>query len=213
MCTVAEEAINSSRKIVTVLNTAAKDPDYDHVAFVQKYFGKNWTGNKMQLSPNGPNLPIMLVLSKVYLVEASDIKKDFLAQPPSSAVHPSFNTLTIQHPGKLGQEAEAKKGVAKLMLLCLQGTVDVSSDSVNNITFALPEPGMTIVMESPCLGRAVALSDLLRQMFIVIRDLDSNDIRSRELSMTHVSKAMASHLLLEKMCFKDEAEKKEKKWY
>jgi len=111
-------------------------------------------------------------------------------------VHPSFNTLTIQHPGKLGQEAEAKKGVAKLMLLCLQGTVDVSSASVINITFALPAPGMTIVMDSPRSVRAVALSDLLRQTFILIRDLDSNDIWSRELSMTHVSKAMASHLNL-----------------
>ena len=73
----------------------------------------------MPLSADGPSLPIMLVLSEVYPVEASDIKKDFLAHPPSSAVHPSFNTLTIQHPGELGQEVEAKKGVAKLMLLCL----------------------------------------------------------------------------------------------
>ena len=55
---------------------------------------------------------------------------------------------------------------------------------------------MEIVMDGPRSGRAVALSDLLRQTFIVIRDLDSHDIRSREMSMTHVSKAMASHLLL-----------------
>ena len=73
----------------------------------------------MQLSSDGLILPIMFVLSDVYTVEAADIKKDFLAQPPSSAVRPSVNTLTIQHPGELGQEVEAKKGVAKLMLLCL----------------------------------------------------------------------------------------------
>ena len=73
----------------------------------------------MKLLSDGPILPIMLVSLDVYPVEAADIKKDFLAQPPSSAVHPSFNILTIQHPGELGQEAEAKKGVAKLMLLCL----------------------------------------------------------------------------------------------
>ena len=76
-------------------------------------------GKKMQLTANGPIIPIMLVSSDIYPVEAADIKKDFLAQPPSSAVYPSFNTLTIQHPGELGQEVEAKKGVAKLMLLCL----------------------------------------------------------------------------------------------
>ena len=68
--------------------------------------------------------------------------------------------------------------------------------SVHNITFALPAAGMEIVMDNPRSGRAVALSNLLRQTFIVILDLDLNDIRSRELSMTHVSKAMASHLLL-----------------
>ena len=73
----------------------------------------------MKLTSDRPILPIMLVSSDVYPVEATVTKKDFLAQPPSSAVHLSFNTLTIQHPGELGQEAEAKKGVAKLILLCL----------------------------------------------------------------------------------------------
>ena len=53
--------------------------------------------------------------------------------------------------------------------------MDLSSASVNNITFALLAAGMEIVMDSPRLGQAVALSDLLRQTFIVIRDLDSND--------------------------------------
>ena len=72
----------------------------------------------------------------------------------------------------------------------------MNSASVHNIPFALLVPGMEIVMDSPHSGRAVTLSDLLRQTFIVIWDLDSHDIWSWELSMTHVSKAMASHLLL-----------------
>jgi hypothetical protein len=96
----------------------------------------------------------------------------------------------------LGQEEATKKGVAKLMLLCLQRTVDMSLSRADNITFALPATGIQIVMDGPRSGRAVALSDLLRQTFIVVQDLDSHDIRSREMSMTHVSKAMASHLLL-----------------
>ena len=126
----------------------------------------------MSLSANGPILPIILVASDVYPVEATDIKKDFVAQPQSSIVHPSFNTLSIQHPGELGQDAEAKKGVSKLMLLCLRGTVDMTSASISNITFALLATGMVIVMDGPRSGRAVALSDLLRQTFIVTRDLD-----------------------------------------
>ena len=64
-CTIAEEAINSARKIATVLTTAAEEANYDHVGFVQKYFDKNWMGNKMQLIADGPMLLIMLVLSNV----------------------------------------------------------------------------------------------------------------------------------------------------
>ena len=67
---------------------------------------------------------------------------------------------------------------------------------VSSIAFALPATGMQIVMDGPRSGRAVALSDLLSQKFTVVCDHNSNDIWSREMSMTHVSKALASHLLL-----------------
>ena len=74
--------------------------------------------------------------------------------------------------------------------------MDVRSANITNVTFSQPAAGMQVVMDSPCSGRAVALSDLLRQTFIVTRDHDPNGIKSRELSMIHVSKAMALHLLL-----------------
>ena len=70
------------------------------------------------------------------------------------------------------------------------------SATVTNVTFSQPAAGMQVVMDNPCSGRAVALSDLLRQTFIVTRDHNPNDIRSRELSMVHISKAMALHLIL-----------------
>ena len=73
----------------------------------------------MSMSADGPSLPIILVASDVYPVEAANIKKVYLTQLQSSAVYPYPNTLTIQHPGKVGQEAEAKKGKVKLLLLCL----------------------------------------------------------------------------------------------
>ena len=63
----------------------------------------------MQLPAEGPTIPIMLVLSDAFPVKATDTKKDFLALPGALAGHPGFSTLTIQHPGELGQEAEAKK--------------------------------------------------------------------------------------------------------
>ncbi len=48
----------------------------------------------------------------------------------------------------------------------------MTSDTVTNIAFALLEQGMQIVMDSPRSGRAVALFDLLRQTFTVVRDHD-----------------------------------------
>jgi hypothetical protein len=102
-----------------VLSNAAAKVDYDHAAFVKQYFSKHWTGNGMQLTGDGPATPIMLVLMDAFPAEAADIKKDFLAQMSAHVGHLALSTLTIQHPGKVGQEAEDKKGVAKLMLLCL----------------------------------------------------------------------------------------------
>jgi len=65
-CTGAEQAITSSGKIAMVLSNAAEVLQYNEVAFVQKFCDKNWTGKKMNLSADGPILPIILVASDVY---------------------------------------------------------------------------------------------------------------------------------------------------
>ena len=103
-CTGAEEAITLSHKIVMVMSNAADILNYDEVTFVQKNFDQNWTGNKMQLSADGPILLIILVSSDVYPVEAADIKKDFLAQPPSISGHPGFST-----PRQTGARCQSQK--------------------------------------------------------------------------------------------------------
>jgi hypothetical protein len=74
--------------------------------------------------------------------------------------------------------------------------MDVKTALLTSVSFAQPATGMQVVLENPRLGRAVALSDLLRQAFILTRDHIPNDIWSREISMVHVSKLMESHLLL-----------------
>ena len=106
----------------------------------------------MELTSEGPTLPILVVSSDIFPIETAYIKKDYLAQPPTFAGHPGISTFTIQHPGKLGQEAKAKKGVAKRMILCLQGDMDVRLATVNNLTFALPAPGMQVVIKKNLLG-------------------------------------------------------------
>ena len=51
-------------------------------------------------------------------------------------------------------------------------------------------------MDCPRSGCPVAFSNLLRQTFAVTRDLDSNNIPLRELSMVHALKSLALHMLL-----------------
>ena len=115
-CTAADKALNSKEIIAKVRdNFATLGMDED--TWVKHYCNSTWTGTKMTLRDDGPHLPIMQGDSDVYPVESNDIKKDYFAPVHASAVHPPFGTLTIQHPGELGQEAKAKKGVAKLMLL------------------------------------------------------------------------------------------------
>ena len=119
-CPFEEDAINASCKIEMVLDCVAAKYDNDHVAFVKKYFNQNWAGNAMQVSPNGHTNAIISVQLDSFPAEAAEIKKETLVlHPVFVAGYPGSGTLTIQHPGELRQEAEAKKGVAKLMLLCL----------------------------------------------------------------------------------------------
>ena len=73
----------------------------------------------MSMSADGPSLPIILVALYIYPVEAANIKKVYLTQPQLSVEYLYPNTLTIQHPGEVGQEAEAKKGEVKILILCL----------------------------------------------------------------------------------------------
>jgi hypothetical protein len=193
-CTGAVSAITESRDIAKVRAHLTQVDDDN--AWIKHYCDNTWTGTKMTLGENGPCLPITMVDSDVYPMETADIKRECLEQSQPAPAFPSYSTLTIQHPGEVGQEAEAMKGAAKLMLLCLRGKVNIESASVTDVAFAAPAIGMQSVLDSPCSGRAVALSDLFRMTFTLVRDHDAHDIRSREMSMTHVSKAMASHLLL-----------------
>lgn len=113
----------------------------------------------------------------------------FLALQPVPAVGcPDLGTFNIQHPVELG--------FAKIMLLRLCRIVEVKPALISNVTFTQPEAGMQVVMDNPRLGQAVALSSLLRQTFIITKDHNPNNVRSREISMIHVLKLMTSHLLL-----------------
>ena len=60
-CSFAEEAINASSKIENVMDNASIEQGYKKVAFVQKYFNQNWTGNCMKTSSYGPSNAIISI--------------------------------------------------------------------------------------------------------------------------------------------------------
>ena len=104
--------------------------------------------------------------------------------------------MTIQHPSEVGCDAEAAKGMTKLLLFCLCGDVKFSNGTITNVTYAMPSQGMAIVMSNPCSARPQQFADLLRSSLATAKKNNPNDIRSRELSMTHTSKSMAGHLII-----------------
>jgi hypothetical protein len=81
-------------------------------------------------------------------------------------------TLTFQLPGKLEKESEAKKGITKLMLLHICGTIDYKTLLVTDIMLATPSPGMDVVLSQPHAARSISLSDLVRQTLELTTESD-----------------------------------------
>ena len=96
--------------IKTILDNEMAEDSYDQTAFFKEYFNKDWTGKDIQLATNGPTNLITSIQLDSYPFNAAKIKKVFLTPQSAPAFrYPGLGTFTIQHPGKLGQEAEAKK--------------------------------------------------------------------------------------------------------
>jgi hypothetical protein len=73
-----------------------------------------------------------IVQTSDYPAAALSIKKIFCPAPvaPSAAIFPTRNVMTLQLPGDIDKEAEAKKGLVKLMLFHVRGNVDIEATSV-----------------------------------------------------------------------------------
>ena len=71
----------------------------------------------------GPCLSVTLVQLDDYPVLAAELKREFNPSPVSGL--PGVTTMTIQHPSEIGRNAEAAKGMLKLLLFCLCGDVNL----------------------------------------------------------------------------------------
>jgi hypothetical protein len=53
-------------------------------------------------------------------------------------------------PGELEKESEAKKGITKLMLLRICGSINYKTLLVTEIMLATPSPGKKVLLNQPC---------------------------------------------------------------
>jgi hypothetical protein len=121
---------------------------------IKKYLDLTWDAKSLPLATsNGPFGTMTLVQSDDYPVAAYIIKDLLQLIPqvvaPSLASFSPYNVM-LHLPAKGDKESEAKKGIVKLMLLCIRGDINIKATLVSNINPATPLKGIQVVLNQPC---------------------------------------------------------------
>ncbi len=112
----AKDAVDNFDNISSILD---KIDDDEHPERIKQYLDPNRQDKSLPLAKaNGPFGSMTMVQTSDYPAAALSIKKFFCPAPvaPSAAIFPTGNVMTLQLPGNINKEAEAKKGLVKLML-------------------------------------------------------------------------------------------------
>jgi hypothetical protein len=118
-----------------------------------------------------------------------------LTTPLPATALSNLNTLTLQLPSNVEKEAEAKKGITKLLLFHICGKLSDDSTSFGNLSYPKPAQGMRIVLDSAQPARVTGFSNLIRNTCATAKELDLMNIRSCLISIVFINKATALHLL------------------
>jgi hypothetical protein len=194
----AAEAIEKKQDNCEVLNTAAEQTSYSKADFIKSHFFPLYNSSKTLPIVTGPYNLISIVDSDLFLVEANELRKLFIpaqVASPSVAALLNLSTLTLQLPSDIKKEAEAKKGLTKLLLFHICGKINDDSTSFSNLSYPEPSQGMKIVLNLACPARATDFSNLIRNTCTTAKELDLMNIRSRLISIVFINKATAFHLL------------------
>jgi hypothetical protein len=194
----AKDASDKADDIVAILDKI-DDEAGPAMELYRKYLDPNRHENSLPLAKsNGPFGSMTIVPTADFPAAALILKKFFVPEasvPPSSAVFPSGNIMTLQLPGDIDKEAEAKKGLVKLMLFHVRGTIDIDAITVSNVSAAVPSKGMQIIMNQNRASRASSFADLMRMTINEAKAQDWTSIRSSQITIKLLSKALASHML------------------
>jgi len=190
------DAIENMEDIDTIMDAFNVVDDLTQDRFYKKYFYVNYDRVISLGVARAPYGTITTVQSEDY-PKVVDIKKIFFTQ---QVLHqpvpvPASSAVTLQLPADIEKEVVAKDGINKLKLFHICGMIDPDSTTFGVIAYPTFTPGMEIVLGQPRASRAGALSDLTRHALKDARDSDIYSIRSRAVSLKHISKAMTTHLL------------------
>jgi hypothetical protein len=102
----------------------------------------------------------------------------------------------FQFPGEIDKESEAKKGIIKLMLLHVQGSIDIDSMSVTKINPASPSRVMQVVLNQPRAAQASQFADLVWMTLDLAKEQDYTNIQHPLIASvysSHVKSTCISH--------------------
>jgi hypothetical protein len=144
--------------------------------FLKSHFFPSYDPAKSLPIASRPHGFISIVDSDLsYPVEADELRKIFipaLTSPLPATALSTLNTLSLQLPSDVEKEAEAKKGITKLLLLHICGKLSNDSTSSGNLSYPEPAQGMRIVLNSDQPARATGFSDLIRNTCATAKELD-----------------------------------------
>jgi hypothetical protein len=166
-----------------------------HQADKRLYFDPSWVdATSGLLAANGPCGTTIHVQSSQYPQEAQLIKSFFLPVVTPHAL-PTPGVITVSLPGEAEKNEEAIKGIAKLRLLHIAGILDPETGSITGVTMPTTSVGMDSVIASARSARPQAYADLLRKACTLAATLWPCNIRSTQMSLKVIQKAVASALL------------------
>ena len=113
---MAGVALEHLDNIDVVVENASNDNNRDEFKeFAKKHLCYDLASAGIKATRTGPCLSVTLVQLDDYPVLAAKIKRKFNLLLASGPL-PGVTTMTIQHPSEVGRDAEATKGMSKLLL-------------------------------------------------------------------------------------------------
>jgi hypothetical protein len=149
--------------------------------FLKSHFFPSYDPAKSLAVASGPHGFISFVDSDLYPVEADELRKVFILALTSllpATVLSTMNTLTLQLPSNVEKEAEAKKGITKLLLFHICGKLSNVSTSFSDLSYPEPAQGMKIILDSAQPACITGFSNLIRNICATAKELDLMNIRS-----------------------------------